>query len=216
MDITKNSKSSTNDEAMVHVGLDVHKETIAVAVAKLQAGSMDLWAEDCGQVANAPAAFAKKVDQLIDRHGRSLRFVYEAGACGFALLRRLRDAGWPCDLVAPTAIPKQPGDRVKTDRRDARELARLSATGYLKPLWIPDPAQEALRNLVRDRMALKELMGKQRQRIQHFLLRHERHYERTKWTKAHDAWLRDLKFDESADQVSLLSMSILNVPFVST
>ena len=210
MDITKNATSAKHDEPTVHVGLDVHKDTIAVAVAMQQEASTDLWVEACGIVANSPTAFAKQVDRLIDRHGRSLRFVYEAGPCGFALLRRLRDAGWSCDMVAPTSIPKQPGDRVKTDRRDARELARLSAAGYLEPLWIPDPEQEALRNLVRDRMDLKELIREQRQRIQHFLLRHERQYSRTAWTKAHDAWLRDLKFDASADQVSLRTKLLIH------
>ncbi|MCY4095435.1 MAG: transposase [Gammaproteobacteria bacterium] len=85
----------------------------------------------------------------------------------------MRDGGWPCELVAPSAIPKKPGDRVKTDRRDARSLERLSAAGYLEPLWVPDPAQEALRNLIRDRRDVKDHIQRQRQRVQHFLLRHK-------------------------------------------
>ena len=83
-------------------------------------------------------------------------------------------------------------------------MAKLSAIGYLDPLWVPDPSQEAFRNLIRDRLTLKELIRHERQRIQHFLLRQERRYEKaTKWTEAHHAWLLDLRFDNSADQLSL-------------
>ena len=187
----------------VHVGLDVHKDTVSIAAAVPPRDSQTLQLVDCGKVANTPAAMKRKVMRLADDFGTDLHFIYEAGPCGYALLRRLRDSGWSCDLIAPTAIPKQPGDRVKTDRRDARALARLSAAGYLEPLWVPDTAQEAFRNLIRDRVDLKVQIQRQRQRIGHFLLRHERRFRGTAWTVKHRAWLHDLKFDKSADQISL-------------
>ena len=208
MDITSTAAQMSHADAddtttPVHVGLDVHKETIAVAVAVREPADTMLRVTDCGQVANTTAAMKKKVTRLVDEFGSNLHFVYEAGPCGYALLRRLRDGGWPCELVAPTAIPKKPGDRVKTDRRDAQALARLSAIGYLDALWVPDPAQEAIRNLIRDRMDVKDHIRRQRQRVQHFLLQHERRYDGTMWTTQHRAWLHDLKFAESADQISL-------------
>ena len=208
MDITTNSAFVVEVDAHdasnpVHVGLDVHKDSISIAVAMRSTEGATLDFADCGKVQNTPAAMKKKVHSLVASYGPDLHFIYEAGPCGYALLRRLRDGGWPCDLVAPTAIPKKPGDRVKTDRRDARALAQLSAAGYIEPLWVPDPAQEAFRNLIRDRTDVKELIRRQRQRIQHFLLRQERNYQGAKWTDAHRSWLHDLKFDSSADQLSL-------------
>lgn len=210
MNTTSASRTLIDSSARpVHVGLDVHKATISIAVAVLPSHGDALQLIDCGKVANTPAAMKRKVTRLTADYGTDLRFVYEAGPCGYALLRRLRDSGWSCDLIAPTEIPKKPGDRVKTDRRDALALARLSASGYLEPLWVPDPSQEALRNLIRDRMDVKAQIRRQRQRIQHFLLRHERRYEGTPWTAKHRAWLHDLKFDESGDQISLRTKSDL-------
>ena len=119
------------------------------------------------------------------------------------LVRRLRGSGWSCDLIASTAIPIQPGDRVKTDRRDAQALARLSAARYLEPRSVPDRAQEAFRNLIRDRVDLTVQSRRQRRRIGNFLLRHERRFHGTAWTFEHRALLHNLNFDESADQISL-------------
>ncbi len=207
MNVKTQSATTVSEDARgasfpVHVGLDVHKETISIAVAAPADGGV-LGTTDFGKVANTAAAMKRQVKRLVDTYGTNLHFIYEAGPCGYALLRRLREDGWSCELVAPTAIPKKPGDRVKTDRRDAQALARLSAIGYLEPLWVPDPAQEALRNLIRDRTDVKETIRRQRQRVQHFLLRHERRYQGTPWTAKHRAWLLDLAFGESADQISL-------------
>ena len=164
MDITSAASDTWHDDRNrtpppIHVGLDVHKETIAIAVAVRSLSGDALQVIDYGQVSNTPAAMNRKVKRLVDEFGSDLHFVYEAGPCGYALLRRMRDGGWPCELVAPTSIPKKPGDRVKTDRRDAQALARLSAVGYFEPLWVPDPGQEALRNLIRDRLDVKEKSG---------------------------------------------------------
>ena len=116
MDMTTNAAASMNERASaVHVGLDVHKDAIAVAVAAQPSDGSGLWVEDCGMVPNLPSAMKRHVKRLTERFGESLRFVHEAGPCGYALLRRLRDAGWLCDMVAPSTIPKASGDRVKTD-----------------------------------------------------------------------------------------------------
>ncbi len=184
------------------VGLDVHKTTIAVAVAE-RGESTSIRVEDRGEISNTTKAVSRLVERLKRDYGTNLHFVYEAGPCGFGLLRRLRTMGFQCDLVAPTSIPKRSGDRVKTDRRDARELARLSSMDYLEPLWVPDPAQEAIRDLVRLRMDLKEEVKRQRQRLSHFLLRQERVWSATSYTMKHRSWMRDLKFEQRAHQLTL-------------
>ncbi len=133
-----------------YVGLDVHKETIAVAVAEAGGGEVRY----LGEVTNAPVAIQKLVKQL--RKGDAqLSFCYEAGPCGYGIHRQLTELGWDCQVVAPSLIPKKAGDRVKTDRRDSLSLARLHRAGELTAVWVPDEAQEALRDLTRAREDLK-------------------------------------------------------------
>ncbi len=127
------------------VGLNVHKAIIAVAVA--EAGSPP---ESWGNIANDPTALCKLVRQL-GRPGIRLVAGYEAGPTGFATYRHLTGLGVECQVVAPSLVPRRAGDRVKTDRRDALMLARLLRSGDLTPIWIPDEADEALRNPVRAR-----------------------------------------------------------------
>ena len=197
-------ESKSTPTGRVHVGLDVHKESIAIAVYRFLFAEQTWQTVDVGEVRNTPASIRKMVAALQEQFGADLHFVYEAGACGFALLRRLRDMGCTCDLVAPTSIPKRPGDRVKTDRRDARELAKLHALGYLDHLFVPDTHQEAIRELVRVRMDLKASLRSTRLRIGHLLLRRERHWrQKAKWTKAHRRWILDQKFEHPGDQISL-------------
>ena len=109
-----------------YVGLDVHKETIAVAVADGEGGEVRY----VGEMANTPQAIEKLIKQL-RKGGAQLRFCYEAGPCGYGIQRQLSDLGWECQVVAPSLIPKKAGDRVKTDRRDALSLARLYRAGEL-------------------------------------------------------------------------------------
>ncbi|MCY3883975.1 MAG: IS110 family transposase [Gammaproteobacteria bacterium] len=182
------------------VGLDMLKTTIAMAVAE-RGESTSIRVEDRGEISNTTKAVSRLVERLKRDYGTNLHFVYEAGPCGFGLLRRLRSMGFQCDLVAPTSIPKRSGNRVKTDRRDARELARLSAMDYLEPLWVPDPTQEATGDLVRLRMDLKEEV--KRQRLSHFLMRQERVWNATSYTMKHRSWMRDLKFEQRAHQLTL-------------
>ena len=101
-----------------------------------------------------------------------LKFCYEAGPCGYGLQRQLSDLGWECQVVAPSLIPRKAGERVKTDRRDSVMLARLHRAGELTAVWVPDEAQEGLRDLTRAREDLKQLQLKSRQRLSAFLLRH--------------------------------------------
>lgn len=149
-DYTESNSQALNATQPIpaHVGLDVHQDTIAVAIARWGPGVRSPWVEDRGMIANRSAAVIELMAALRREFGE-VRVVYEAGACGFVIWRLLQDRGIHCEVAAPTLIPKKPGDRVKTDRRDARELARLSALGCLTPVWVPDTEQEAMRDLVR-------------------------------------------------------------------
>jgi transposase len=184
-------------EFIKYVGLDVHKETIAVAVA----GSDGAEVRFFGQIANTPQAIEKLVRQL--RKGApQLSFCYEAGPCGYGIHRQLSDLGWDCRVVAPSLIPKKPGDRVKTDRRDSLSLARLHRAGELTPVWVPDGAQEALRDLTRAREDMKHLQRQAKQRLLAFLLRHGKHFDgKSKWTQAHHRWLEAVKFEQPVQQI---------------
>ena len=109
-----------------------------------------------------------------------------------------------CSVVAPSLIPRRPGDRVKTNRRDAAQLARLHRAGELTPVWVPDDAHEAMRDLVRARASARRVLGKARQHLQGFLLRHGRIYSGVRgWTKAYRRWLTTVRFDHPAQQIVL-------------
>jgi transposase len=182
------------------VGLDVHAETIAVAVAESSGDVRSL-----GVIPNKP----ESVRKLIKRLGPSgtLRVCYEAGPTGYVLYWQLAGLGVHCDVVAPTLVPVKSGDRVKTDRRDAAKLARSYRAGDLTPVWVPDAAHEALRDLVRAREAAKKDQLRARHRLQKFLLRHGRRpSEKIKpWTETHLAWVkRAVRFDASAQQTVLM------------
>jgi transposase len=180
-----------------YVGLDVHKETIAVSVAEAHGGEVRY----LGEIGNTAEAIEKLVRQL--RKGdASLSFCYEAGPCGYGLHRQLSDLGWDCQVVAPSLIPKKAGDRVKTDRRDSLMLARLHRAGELTAVWVPDGAQEALRDLTRAREDMKHLQRQAKQRLLAFLLRHGRRYSgKSNWTQAHYHWLEAVKFDHPVQQI---------------
>lgn len=181
------------------VGLDVHKATIAVSVA---AGGRDGEVRHLGRVENRPEVVRRLVERL-RRGGQELRVCYEAGPCGYGLHRQLTDLGCHCVVVAPALIPRRPGDRVKTDRRDATALATLHRAGELTPVWVPDAIHEAMRDLVRARAAAARALTKMRQQLQAFLLRHQRVHAGRAWTRAHRRWLADLRFDHPAQQIVL-------------
>jgi hypothetical protein len=133
------------EQHIIYVGLDVHKDTIAVAFA--EAGKRGEVREH-GKILNTPAA-VKTLAIKLARDECSLRFCYEAGPCGYGIQRQLSEAGHECVVVAPSLIPRKAGERIKTDRRDAINLAKLHRAGELTPVWVPDPAHEAIRDLVR-------------------------------------------------------------------
>jgi transposase len=185
------------NEFSKYVGLDVHKETIAASVAEANGGEVRY----VGEIANTEEALDKLVKQL-RKGGANLSFCYEAGPCGYGIHRQLTDLGWDCQVVAPSLIPKKAGDRVKTDRRDSLMLARLHRAGELTAVWVPDGAQEALRDLTRAREDIKHLQLQARQRLLAFLLRHGRRYDgKSKWTLTHFHWMESVKFDHPVQQI---------------
>ena len=187
------------EEFSKHIGLDVHKETIAVSVAEGNGGEVRF----LGEIENTPEAIEKLIKHL--RKPRTdLLFCYESGPCGYGIYRQITDLGWKCKVVATSLIPKKAGDRVKTDRRDSMMLARLLRAGELEAVWVPDGTQEALRDLTRAREDMKHLQRQAKQRLLAFLLRHGKRYSgRSNWTQAHFRWMEEIKFEQPVQQIVL-------------
>jgi transposase len=182
------------------IGLDVHAETIAVAAAEATGEARSL-----GTIPNRIASIRKLVKKL--GPAKQLRVCYEAGPTGYVVYWQLTELGVQCEVVAPTLVPVKPGDRVKTDRRDALKLVRSYRAGDLTPVWVPDAAHEALRDLVRAREAAKKDQLRARHRLGKFLLRHGRRpsTRMTPWTQAHLAWVKTtVHFDQGAQEATLL------------
>jgi transposase len=182
---------SEHNEAFV--GFDTSKLRNAVAIADGgRAGEVRFF----GEIENTAEATAKLVRKLAGKYDR-LTFCYEAGPTGYGLYRQIMGLGHACNVVAPSLVPKKPGDRVKTNRRDAVSLAKLLRAGELTAVWVPDEAHEAMRDLTRAReTAVNDLRAK-RQQVSALLLRLGRHYPQTRktWTKAHLNWLMSQKFE---------------------
>lgn len=182
-----------------YVGLDVHADTIAVAICEGRGDGRSL-----GTIPNRPESIRKLVKRLDPVS--TLRVCYEAGPTGYALYWQLTGLGVKCEVVAPTLVPVKAGDRVKTDRRDAEKLARSYRSGDLTPVWVPDAAHEALRDVVRAREAAKKDELRAKHRLSKFLLRHGRRPpEGTKaWTENYKRWLSTVRFEYSAQEATLL------------
>jgi len=182
------------------VGLDVHKETIAVALAAAGGGGE---VRSYGVIPNTPAAVARLVKTL--GPAPRLRVCYEAGPCGYVLYRQLTGLGVTCTVVAPALIPSKPGERVKTDRKDALKLARLHRAGELTAVAAPTPEQEAVRDLTRARQAAQRDLHRLRQRLRTLLLRQGvREPAKTKrWSARWRVWLAGVSFARPAQQLVL-------------
>lgn len=202
-DLSAAMARSTEPTTRLYVGLDVHKDTIAIAIARRSSTSDKVVVEDRGTIRNGLAQLDKVLHVLKAEYDGPLHVVYEAGPCGYVIWRHLTELGYTCDVIAPSMTPKQPGVRVKTDRLDARMLARYAVFGYLTPIWVPDATQEAIRDLVRLRLDVKRTLQQHRQRLNLFVIRHGHHWPKSNWTHAHRAWLEDLKFAHPAQQITL-------------
>jgi transposase len=181
------------------IGLDVHAETIAVAVAEAGGEVRSL-----GTIPNRPEPVARLIRKL--GQPEQLRVCYEAGPTGYVLYWQLSELGVKCEVIAPTLVPMKAGDRVKTDRRDAEKLARCYRAGDLTPVWVPDAAHEALRDLVRARLAAKRDQLRARNRLGKFLLRHGRRAPEgtTAWSTKHLTWVKRQSFEQAAQQATMV------------
>lgn len=187
-------------ESITVVGLDAHKERIHAAIFLPSQENPIL-----DSFANTPEAIRRFVRRLHKQAPGPIKSCYEAGPLGYGLQRSLIALGLDCLVIAPSLIPSKPGDRIKTDRRDARKLAELLRANLLTEVHSPTPDQEAVRDLCRAREAVKEDQKRLRHRLTKFLLRRSIRWTtgRKAWTKAHQQWIRVQRLDHSADQVIL-------------
>jgi len=185
-------------EKLWFLGLDVHAETIAVAVAEPGGEVRSL-----GTIAYREESIRKFIRKL--GPPEQLRACYEAGPTGFVLYWQLVQMGIECAVVAPSLVPKKPGDRVKTDRRDALKLARSHRSGDLTAVWVPDEGSEALRDLVRQREAAKQDQLRARHRLTKFLLRTGQRppLGLKAWTERYMRWLAQVRYTQPAQEITL-------------
>jgi transposase len=180
------------------VAFDTSKTKHAVAIAD---GGRGGEVRFLGDISSSPAAVERLIRKLAGRYGK-LHFCYEAGPTGYGLYRQIQALGHACLVIAPALIPKRPGERVKTNRRDAVTLARLHRAGELTGVWVPDAVHEAVRDLVRAREAAADDLRRKRQQLLSFLLRHGRIYSAGgHWTLAHRRWLAKQAFEHAAQQI---------------
>jgi transposase len=175
----------------LYIGLDVHKDSITIAIAEPgPKGEIRLF----GTITNDMHALEKALIRIRKAHPNAqLEVAYEAGPCGFGIARRLAQLKVPCLVAAPSLIPKQPGSPFKTDKRDSRNLARLLRSGELTAVYVPEPTDEAIRDLCRARTDAVDDLRRCRLRLKSFLLRHDYRYQgKANWSQPHMRYLREL------------------------
>jgi transposase len=183
---------------VLYVGLDVHKDSIVVASAVAGDRPADLY----GKIGGTLDALDKLIKKLA-KPDLELRFVYEAGPCGYVIYRHLTKRKFHCQVIAPSLIPTKASDRVKTDRRDAQQLARLFRAGELTAIYVPDEEDEAVRDLVRARDRSMTEQCKARLRLKAFLLRlGHRYLGKGNWSDAHLRYLSSLRFAHAGQQIA--------------
>ena len=193
------------DHSEAFVAFDTSKLRNAVAIAD---GGRSGEVRFLGEIENSEAATAKLVRKLAGKYGR-LTFCYEAGPTGYGLYRQLTSLGQECVVVAPSLIPKKPGDRVKTNRRDAESLAKLLRAGELTAVWVPERGHEAMRDLTRARETAVMDFRSKRQQVSAFLLRQGLHYPGKKtWGKTHMNWLASQKLEHSEQRIVFEEMML--------
>ena len=187
----------------LHIGLDVHKNSIVVATAHSEGDEPSHYGKWGGSTLAAERGLLKLLKKF-SLEKDDVKICYEAGPTGFVLARRLLRLGYDCIIVAPSAVPKKPGERIKTDKRDATKLARLLRAGELNGIHIPDAKDEAIRDVCRARTDASEALARSKQQLGMFLLRNGIHYDgKTNWTHAHMNYLRGKTLPDPAQQIVL-------------
>jgi transposase len=179
-----------------YVGIDAHKKDLFIAMLIGHQSTPVTW-----QLANEPTAIRRLLRKLEREAPGPVQACYEAGPCGYALQRRLMTARVSCQVIAPALVPRKPGERVKTNRRDARKLAELLRAGLLTEVRPPTPAEEAVRDLCRARDDAREDRQRCRHRLGKLLLRRGLHYSGRNWTRGHRQWLERLAWAQDAERV---------------
>ena len=184
-------------KGIIYVGMDVHKSSINVAVILPENSKpTEEW-----QVVNEPRAVRRLIKKLKGMKCEKVMAAYEAGPCGYTLQREMRKEEIDCIVVAPSMIPVKPGERVKTDRRDARKMATMLRAGILTEVNPPTPEDEAVRDLTRAREDAKQDQMRARHRLAKMLLRHGFVFREGKnWTKRHRVWLKQIRFEDETSQ----------------
>ena len=184
-------------DGITYVGMDVHKTSISVAVLLPGEAEPLEWTE-----ANSSRA-ARRIARRVQRAAEGeIRSCYEAGPCGYVLQRQLEKLKVPCQVIAPSLIPIKPGERIKTDRRDARKLAGYLQSGQLTEVHPPTMEEESVRDLCRCREAAREELMRARHRLSKFLLRRGHVYSGKAWTLGHHRWLQEPRFESTADKAT--------------
>ena len=187
----------------LYLGLDVHKNSIVVATALADGSDPQSYGKWCGSNLSAERGLLK-IRQKYQVEKSEISIVYEAGPTGFVLARRLQQLGYHCIIVGPSEVPSKAGDKVKTDKRDARKLARLHRAGELTAIHIPESKDEAVRDLCRARTDASQALARAKQQLGMFMLRSGYRYDgKTNWTQAHLNYLRRSRMPHPAQQLVL-------------